>query len=193
MKYIINEIILGNNLIFETDDKCFSPRKIDKGTLAMLSAAKPEYGQKILDLGCGYGVVGIACAKVVGEENVVMLDISANAVRLAKANARANGVPDIRIYQSDGFRSLDETGFDMILCNPPYHSDFSVAKHFIEKGFNRLNIGGKMVLVTKRREWYRRKLISVFGAVKIFYIDGYFILESEKARPQYAYKKSGRN
>lgn len=189
MNYYIKETVLGQTLILTTDEKCFSPKKVDKGTHAMLSVAKLEHGQKVLDLGCGYGVVGIACAKVTGQENVVMLDINETSIRLAKVNAEANGVPCIRIIQSDGFRSLDDTGFDTILCNPPYHSDFSVAKHFIEKGFNRLCIGGKMLMVTKRREWYRRKLVAIFGGTTIFQIDGYFVFEAVKSQLQYAYKK----
>lgn len=72
-----------------------------------------------------------------------------------------NGVPEVRVFRSDGFRDIPDTGYTLILSNPPYHTDFRVAKHFIEKGFNRLAIGGKMVMVTKRRDWYKRKLIAI--------------------------------
>lgn len=189
MDYYIKETVLGYSLSLMTNEQCFSPKRVDRGTLAMLSVAKLEHGHKVLDLGCGYGVAGIACAKVIGQENIVMLDINATSIRLAKINAEANGVPCIRIIQSDGFRSFDDTGFDTILCNPPYHSDFSVAKHFIEKGFNRLCIGGKMLMVTKRQEWYKRKLVAIFGGTKIFQINGYFVFEAVKVQSQYTYKK----
>lgn len=188
MNYCINEAVLGHDLKFLTNDKCFSPKRIDVGTLAMLSAAELKPGYKALDLGCGYGVVGIACAMVLGQDNTVMVDIDEDAVRLARENASLNGVSDILIVRSDGFDSLDVTGFDIILCNPPYHTDFSVARRFIEKGFNRLNIGGKMLMVAKRREWYKRKLIRIFGGVKITQIDGYYVFEAVKTTGQYAYK-----
>ena len=72
--------------------------------------------------------------------------------RGAKRGSGGAGLP------SDGFRDIPDTGYTLILSNPPYHTDFRVAKHFIEKGFNRLAIGGKMVMVTKRRDWYKRKI-----------------------------------
>ena len=57
---------------------------------------------------------------------------------------------------------------------------------FIEKGFNRLKIGGRMVMVTKRRDWYRNKLIAIFGGVKVREIDGYFVFEAERRDLRYA-------
>ena len=92
----------------------------------------------------------------------------------------------MKIALSDGFKALDDTGFDLILSNPPYQSDFAVARSFIEKGFNRLKIGGRLVMVTKRREWYRNKLIAIFGGVKIREIDGYFVFMAERRRMRYA-------
>jgi 16S rRNA (guanine1207-N2)-methyltransferase len=74
----------------------------------------------------------------------------------------------------------------MILSNPPYHTDFSVAKMFIEKGFNRLSIGGRMYMVTKRKEWYRNKLKSIFGGVRIWELNGYFVFMSIKKSRTYA-------
>jgi len=64
--------------------------------------------------------------------------------------------------------------------------DFSVPKMFIEKGFNRLRIGGRMYMVTKRKLWYKNKLISIFGGVKIWEIDGYYVFMSVKKSPDYA-------
>lgn len=65
---------------------------------------------------------------------------------------------------------------------------FPCGKHFIEKGFNRLAIGGKMVMVTKRRDWYKRKLIAIFGGVQIREVDGYYVFLSEKRSAVYAGK-----
>jgi len=105
-----------------------------------------------------------------------MVDNSQLAVGLSRENAVLNGVPGVLVCQSDGFSQLSETGFTKILSNPPYHSDFSAAKHFI----NRLPLGGEMYMVVKRKEWYKNRMISIFGGVTIQEIDGYHVLCAEK-------------
>ena len=175
---------------FKTNDGLFSPNGVDAGTKAMLSCAAFTQSDKLLDLGCGYGVVGIYAAKLIGVQNVTMVDIDEAAVALSKENALLNNVPEVRIFQSDGFKNIDDTGFSVILSNPPYHTDFSVAKQFIEKGFNRLIVGGRMVMVTKRRDWYKNKFIAIFGGVLIIERDGYFVFTAEKRSPSYAKKPS---
>ena len=175
MEKRIRANVLGEELALETRAGLFSPEHIDRGTLAMLSAVALTPGMKVLDLGCGCGVVGVVAAKKCGAENVWMLDADPLAVETAARNAECNGVGGVHTVLSDGFRALDEAGFDLILSNPPYQSDFSVAKHFIEKGFNRLRVGGSMVMVTKRLEWYRNKLSAIFGGVRVRQIDGYWV------------------
>lgn len=177
--------VLGFDLTLKSTKSCFSPKGIDKGTTALLESVHLQYGRKILDLGCGYGVVGIACAKIVGQENVVMSDIDVEALACAKENAKENGVSDICILQSNAFENMNESDFDIILSNPPYHADFCVPKMFIEKGFNRLKIGGIMLMVTKRKEWYKQKFISIFGGVHIHETDGYFVFCAEKKGDHY--------
>ena len=176
----------GVALALETAAGLFSPRQADRGTLAMLSAVDLAPGMKVLDLGCGCGLVGLLAAKQCGEANVVLCDVDPLAVEIARKNAVRNGVGGVKIVLSDGFRALDEAGFDLILSNPPYQSDFSVAKHFIEKGFNRLKPGGRMVMVTKRRDWYRNKLAAIFGGVKVREVDGYFVFEAQRRSASYA-------
>lgn len=184
--------LMGHRLELETAPGLFSPGHADRGTLAMLSAAHFAEGMKVLDLGCGCGLVGILAARICGEESVFMSDIDPLAVEIASRNAARNGVGGVRAVVSDGFEGLDEAGFDLILSNPPYQSDFAVAKRFIEKGFNRLKIGGKLMMVTKRRDWYRNKLVAIFGGVRVFGIDGYFVFEAEKRSPRYANRRDGR-
>lgn len=186
---MINVTIKDINLEFEASGDVFSPKAIDEGTLAMLSQAEFKEGDKVLDLGCGYGVVGILAAKLVGAQNVVMTDINREAVELSKKNAKLNKVEGVKIYRSNGFEDIEEKDFTHILSNPPYHVDFSVPKAFIEKGFNRLSVGGKMYMVTKRKEWYKNKLISVFGGVKISEINGYYVFMAVKKDNHYANTK----
>ena len=177
------------DLKFETEPSFFSPKLIDHGTLAMLSVVDFLPDDRVLDLGCGYGVVGILAAKLIGEENVFMCDISEQAVEYAKINAALNGVPNIKIRLSDGYKNIAEGDFTLILSNPPYHVDFSVPKDFIEVGFRKLDVGGKLVMVTKRLDWYKNKLTSVFGGVKVQKVDGYYVFIAEK-RSQFRKKKT---
>ena len=176
----IEEQVQGIDLVLQTNEEVFSPTAVDKGTRAMLSFVEFKEGDKVLDLGCGCGVVGILAAKQIGAEHVVMCDVSENAVLLSGQNADLNGVGTVTIQQSDGLKEVSETGFTLILSNPPYHTDFAVAKGFIEDGFKKLVIGGKMMMVTKRLDWYRNKLSSVFGGVTVKEKDGYYVFIAEK-------------
>jgi len=183
---MFTETINSIQLNFETADDLFSPFGIDSGTLAMLKVVNFSPEDKLLDLGCGYGVVGIYAAKLIGGQNVVMSDSNAKCIELSKKNAERNEADAVKIIKSNGFEALQDTDFTLILSNPPYHADFSVPKHFIEKGFNRLKIGGKMFMVTKRKDWYKNKFIAIFGGVKIHEIDGYFVFCAEKRSLKYA-------
>lgn len=182
MNTIISAKIQNIPLKFQTDQTLFSPNAIDAGTLAMLSQVAFKEDDKVLDLGCGYGVVGILAGRLINPKNVMMCDVSETAVKYSKINAELNQVSDIEIRLSNGFENIPENDFTLILSNPPYHTDFSVAKHFIEGGFHKLTIGGRMVMVTKRPVWYKNKITSVFGGVKVSEIDGYYVLIAEKRK-----------
>ena len=174
---------------FVTEADVFSPNGADRGTLAMLSAVKLTEQDKLLDLGCGYGLVGIWAAKQLGAEQVTMCDVSETAVRVAEKNCERNG-EEIAVYQSDGLKDLPQTlQFTKILSNPPYHEDFSVPKGFIELGYQRLAPGGVMYMVTKRKDWYYNKLKAVFGGVRVEEIDGYYVFTAEKRERKPAEKK----
>ena len=179
---MISARIKDVDMVFETVPSVFSPHSIDTGTLAMLSVVDFLPHDKVLDLGCGYGVVGILAGKLIGEENVIMCDVSEQAIECTNKNLNLNNVPNIRIRLSDGYKDIEETNFTLILSNPPYHADFSVPKHFIEVGFKKLILGGKLVMVTKRLDWYKNKLTSVFGGVKIYEINGYYVFVAEKRK-----------
>ncbi len=82
--------INGIYLKMDTESSLFSPKSIDKGSIAMVSNIAFQSGQKILDLGCGYGVVGIYAAHFSGAENVTMADVDPIAVEWAGKNAICN-------------------------------------------------------------------------------------------------------
>lgn len=169
-----------------TEPELFSPRRPDAGTLALLSMISFDPDDKVLDLGCGYGLFGIVAAHHVSPTQVTMIDNDPRAVAVARRNAEANGVPGVTVALSDGFKDTRETGFTKIITNPPYHVDFAIPRHFIEKGFNRLVLGGTMWMVTKRRNWYRNKLGAIFGGCRVHEIDGYSVFEATRHRSTYA-------
>lgn len=185
---LIKECIGGYKIECETGNYYFSPKNIDKGTLLMLSKVQVTNEDKVLDLGCGYGVVGIYIAKIIGEDKVVMSDISDEAIRLTNNNLKRNGLDKVRVIKSDGLKNIVDNDFTMIISNPPYHSDFSVAKSFIENGFKKLLLNGKLIMVTKRYDWYKNKITAVFGGVKTYEKDGYYIFVAEK-RKMYVEKR----
>ncbi|QVK19059.1 class I SAM-dependent methyltransferase [Mycoplasmatota bacterium] len=179
--YIMYNITIWNNqIIIEGLEGVFSPKNIDTGTKTMLDQIELSTEDKVLDLGCGTGVVGIAVAKKIGGNRVVMTDIDQKAIACSKRNIELNNLSNIKLILSSGFENIKETDFTLILSNPPYHTDFSVAKEFIESGKKHLQIGGKMVLVVKRLDWYKNKLSSIFGGVKVIEENGYYVLISEK-------------
>lgn len=181
---LLKETVFGREITLETGNYYFSPHRIDKGTLFLLFKVQVTKEDKVLDLGCGYGVVGISIAKEIGGEHVVMSDISEEALALTNVNLKQNGLQDVRLIKSNGLKEIPDRDFTLILSNPPYHADFSVAKAFIEDGYKHLIIGGKLIMVTKRLPWYRNKITAVFGGVRVFEQDGYYVFVAEKRRVQ---------
>jgi 16S rRNA (guanine1207-N2)-methyltransferase len=188
VRVVIHASLAGIELHFETVPTLFSPTRADRGSLAMLSCISFEPNDKVLDLGCGYGLIGVYAAKVIGAGRVWMADNDHTAIECAARSLALNGVEDVTVVMSDGFRNIREANFTKIVCNPPYHVDFSVPKHFIEKGFNRLVLGGTMYIVAKRKTWYQNKLRSVFGGARVREIDSYLVFEAVKKSFVYARK-----
>ena len=84
MEYSFSENVCGVECSFVTNDKCFSPKSVDRGTLAMLSVCGINDGDEVIDLGCGYGVVGIWAAHFTDAKNIYMLDVNKDALLCAK-------------------------------------------------------------------------------------------------------------
>lgn len=181
----------NTKLTVDTSDDLFSPRGADMGTLFMLEHVTFEKEDIVLDLGCGTGIVSLcACVSGVEPQNITLTDIDRNAVDCSKKNMESNGFKGATYVCGNALSEVTTSGFTKILSNPPYHTDFAVAKEFITKGFNRLKIGGKLYMVTKRKDWYKNKIISVFGGVRIFEDEnGYFVFEAEKRSMEFSGKK----
>lgn len=162
----------------------FSPRSLDPGTAALLDLITATPGERFLDLGCGAGVVSLVAARLWGCQ-VTAVDVSARALRLTRLN-----VPEAEVLASSGFAALSGRQFHRIASNPPYHTDFAVAKAFIEGAYGHLLPDGWLYLVVKRADWYVEKVRAVFGGCRVTERDGYAIIMAERraSRPQPAKK-----
>lgn len=168
----------GNELEFSTLPSLFSPSSPDRGSMAMLRYAQINQTDRVLDLGCGWGYVS-AAAFFSGASYVLACDVDPNAVKTAQENFDKCDIP-VKTVLSDGLDQIELRDFTLILSNPPYQSDFSVAKKFIAQSYAHLAPGGRLLMVTKRREWYKNRIIATFGGVKIDEDDGYYVFTAIK-------------
>lgn len=158
--------ILGNDLIINSSSGIFSVREIDFGTRLLIENAK-ICGKDILDLGCGYGIVGIALKKIHPEIEITMIDINDRAVKAAKDNCASN-IVDAKVLRSDLYAhpDLKNKMFDSILTNPPFSAGKKLCFQFIEESAEHLNKNGLFELVAphnKGGESLKRKMLEVFG------------------------------
>lgn len=144
------ETILGKTLVFESSSGTFSPKKVDKGSLVLINNCEINGNERILDLGCGYGPVGISLAKAY-DVDVVMTDINKRAVRFAKKNARVNNIDNVVIKQGDGFEKI-EGKFDSILLNPPQSAGKELCLNLIRQSKEYLKEGGRLQIVARKNK-----------------------------------------
>jgi 16S rRNA (guanine1207-N2)-methyltransferase len=144
----------GHALLFYTDHGVFSRREIDAGSRLLIASLPTMSAGKMLDLGCGYGAVGIAMAVSTPALNVWMSDINARAVELAMRNSVANKVHDrVQVLQSDGFDAIpSDVTFDMITLNPPIRAGKSVVYRLYENAKEHLRNGGLFYVVIQKKQ-----------------------------------------
>ena len=173
--------LLGQSFRFYTDAGVFSKKMIDFGSQVLLNSLELESGKTLLDIGCGYGPLGISLAKVQGLA-VTMVDINERAVDLAKQNAERNGVK-ADIFQSNLYDAVDGD-FDYIISNPPIRAGKKVVHQVIEEAYAHLNAGGSLTIVIQKKQGApsaKSKMEDVFGNAEIVKKDkGYYILRSVK-------------
>lgn len=140
---------LGRTLRFTTDAGVFSRDGLDRGTEVLLNAL-PELEGRVLDLGCGWGAVGVSLgAKDPGLE-IVMTDLNARAVELARRNLLQNGVR-AEVLQGDGFAPVTGT-FDAIVTNPPIRAGKAVIYSLFDRARDFLNPGGSLYVVIRKQQ-----------------------------------------
>ena len=140
---------LGNELRFTTDAGVFSRDGLDRGTEVLLEALPPLTG-RVLDLGCGWGAVGVALGKRWPELEIVMTDINTRAVDLARRNLAENGVR-ATVLQGDGFDPVEGL-FDAIVTNPPIRAGKAVIYGLFERARSFLKPGGALYLVIRKQQ-----------------------------------------
>ena len=184
-KKIHEAVLRGRTLRFTTDSGVFSKTGVDYGSRVLIETMELPEDASVLDVGCGYGPIGLAAAAVVPSGHVTMIDINERAVQLARDNAALNGLSErVTVLQSDLFEALEGRGFDAILTNPPIRAGKPVVHRIFEEGYALLKPGGSMWVVIQKKQGApsaAAKLEEVFGNVLELGKDkGYRILRAVK-------------
>jgi 16S rRNA (guanine1207-N2)-methyltransferase len=136
-------------------------------------------GERILDMGCGCGTNGIFAARQAGAGGSTLVDSNVRAVALADHNARLNTLETFQTIASSDMRELPAGSFDVVLANPPYYAQGSIAQLFIEKAKELLRPGGRIYLVTKQADDVGPLMAENFGRTDVVERRGYNILAAQ--------------
>ena len=170
---------------------CFCHRRPDDGGLALAEVASRELKAasaggdsplRLLDMGCGCGLVGLLVATALGPGRVglVMVDSHARAVEAATRNAAALGVPAETILADNGTPARMDGTFDVFCGNPPYYSDYRIADVFLETARRALKPGGVCYTVVKNETGLRPVQLRYFPEAEVVRRRGYAVLKSVK-------------
>ena len=165
----INAKLLGHELILKTRWGVFSPRAIDEGTLLLMKYLDINEHDKCLDLGCGYGPIGLAVAKSCKNGEVHMVDKDFVAIELSIINAKLNKINNAHAYLSDAFLNVNKKEyFDQVLSNVPAKVGREQLSIILYDAYDSLKPGGKITFVTINglRDFVKNNFRSVFGNYK---------------------------
>ncbi|MGG3019214.1 class I SAM-dependent methyltransferase [Geobacillus stearothermophilus] len=175
----------GHEFRFTTDSGVFSKRGVDFGTQLLIEAfEEPEVAGDLLDVGCGYGPIGLALAKSFPNRLVQMIDVNERALELARENKRANHIDNVRIYQSDLFSEVGEQRFAAVVTNPPIRAGKRVVHAIFEQSQDHLLDGGELWVVIQKKQGAPsalEKLKELFPFVEVASKKkGYYIIKAKK-------------
>jgi 16S rRNA (guanine1207-N2)-methyltransferase len=155
----------------------FSYGRFDNGARALVDVAEVKPHETILDLGCGVGTNGILCALHAGPgAKVTFVDSNCRATALASLNATANGLTDFRTLTAWQLDELPRKSFDLVLANPPYYANLTIAKRFIDEAAPTLKRRGRMYVVTKQPDEVASMMARHLGPIDAVEHRGYNIL-----------------
>ena len=148
---IIEYEIKDKKLSFISDNGVFSKNHVDSATELLVKTIYDEVKGKILDVGCGYGVIGITLATSKNVTDVEMIDINHRALYLAKRNAEKNKVASkIKIFESNGFEQIKEK-YDAIITNPPIRAGKAVIYQMYADAKEHLKKDGALYIVINKK------------------------------------------
>jgi 16S rRNA G1207 methylase RsmC len=182
----------GEKLQFVSYPGCFCHRRLDEGGLALAEVAARELKAlfpnrdksaaplKILDMGCGCGLVGFLIASVVPNVELTLIDSHARAIEAAKENAARFNAPAEVVMTDDGIDRLKgvKHRFDVFVGNPPYYSDYRIAEVFLDAARKALKEGGLCYTVVKNDAGLKPVQEKFFPNVETLHRRGYCVLKS---------------
>lgn len=172
---------------FYTSNSVFSKSGVDFGSMLLIETVIKEnkkFDGNILDIGCGYGPIGVTLAKIINKSNVTMADINERALELAKMNVKENKVEGtVKIINSSSYENINEN-YDIIVTNPPIRAGKDVVFSFYEGAYEHLKPDGKLYVVIQKKQGApstKDKIISLFGNCEVAdKKSGYFIFRAVK-------------
>lgn len=179
--------INGITMKLLTDNGVFSKNNVDEGSYAFLKVLLPlDLGNRILDLGCGYGTIGLTLAKAHEEVRITLADVNPRAVALCERNAGLlNLSPRVTILQSDIYEKI-EGPYDSIVVNPPIRAGKKVTYRMYEEAKQYLIDGGSLYIVIRKAqgaESASKYIETIFGNVTLLKREkGYYIYRATKSK-----------
>ncbi|TVY06606.1 class I SAM-dependent methyltransferase [Paenibacillus cremeus] len=182
--HTIEETMRGRKYVFTTDAGVFSKRGVDYGSRLLVETMQFAEGARVLDVGCGYGTMGLAAAVLAVRGSVTMVDINERAIELAKSNAARNHISNVHIMQSDLLAQVMNQSFDVVLTNPPIRAGKETVHRIFEQAHEVLVPGGALWVVIQKKQGAPSavaKLETLFTKVEEVERDkGYWILKATK-------------
>ena len=157
----------------------FSYGRFDNGARALVETMAVHGGDRVVDLGCGCGTNGVFAAQRAGSNgHITFVDSNVRAIALAEINARNNGVADFQTVATARVEGLPAGSFDVVLANPPYYANYTIAQLFLTRARQLLKPDGRIYLVTKQVQETADLMMETFENVEAWMHRGYTILSN---------------